>query len=165
MSVGNKSPMVTVRVSAPRSVSLLRFSAWSSAFSRASLVLHSCIYCISFSCCYGPVRCAVISRRSAGARSPRCSRRGCWSRWCAATLRTLCRTSSEPSTASTTPKTAWLYGESRRIEIIWRNWSELMSARFRVWQMRVQKTRRWTDVCVLTVMQWLQAFCKLSEGK
>lgn len=79
--------------------------------SGSSLFLRLCICCVSWCCCSGAVRCAVISRRSAGARSPRCSRRGCCSRWCAATPRTLSRRSSAPSTASTTPKIAWVYGE------------------------------------------------------
>ncbi len=83
-----------------------------------SLVLQPCICCVSLCCCSGPVRRAVISRRSAGARSPRCSRRGCCSRWCAATPRTLYRTSSVPSTASTTPKIAWLFGEFRQIGLL-----------------------------------------------
>lgn len=69
-------------------------------------------------CCRPPccsrfcrARAGDISPRSAGAPSLRCSLPGSSSRWCAATRRTPCRSSSEPSSASTTRRTASRSGE------------------------------------------------------
>lgn len=69
-----------------------------------------CPPCCSFSC---RARAGDISPRSAGAPSLRSSLLGSSSRWSAATRRTLCRCSSEPSSASTTRRTASRCGECR----------------------------------------------------
>lgn len=67
-----------------------------------------CLPCCSFSCRAGA---GAISPRSAGAPSLRSSLPGSLSRWSVATRRTLCRCSSEPSSAWTTRRTALRCGE------------------------------------------------------
>lgn len=79
-----------------------------------------------YCCCFSSLSCRVaaklISRRSAGAPSLRCSRRGSSSRWCAATRRTRCRWFWGPWSTSTTPRTALRCGECLCLSDKTRGW-------------------------------------------